>query len=79
MAAANWVALGAFVGVVCVLILPSRTERQKLATTMAVVVALLAVAVLAVVWLPTWLIPIPVAIAGGRSVLLPLILSLIHI
>ena len=73
MAAANWVALGAFVGVVCVLVLPSRTERQKLATTMAVVVALLAVAVLAVVWLPTWLIPIPVAIAGGRSVLLPLI------
>jgi len=73
MAAANWVALGAFVGVVCVLILPSRTERQKLATTMAVVLALLTVAVLALVWLPTWLIPIPVAIAGVRSVLLPLI------
>ena len=73
MAAANWVALGAFAGVVCVLTLPSRTERQNLATTMAVVLALLAVAVLAVVWLPTWLVPIPVAIAGGRSVLLPLI------
>ena len=73
MAAANWVALGSFVGVVCVLIVPNRTEHQKLAATMAVVMALLAVVVLAVVWLPTWLIPIPVAIAGGRSVLLPLI------
>ena len=74
MAAANWVALGGLVGVVSSLVVPRRTERRHLATTMAVVLALVAVAVLAVVLLPTSLDPIPVAIGGARAVLMPLVL-----
>ncbi|MDG2427089.1 MAG: MFS transporter [Acidimicrobiales bacterium] len=74
MAAANWVAVGGLVGVVTSLIVPRRTERRHLATTMACFLALAALAALAVVLLPTSLDPIPVVIGGARTALMPLIL-----
>lgn len=74
MAAANWVAVGGLVGVVTSLVVPRRTERRHLATTMACFLALAALAALAVVLLPTSLDPIPVVIGGARTALMPLIL-----
>jgi len=74
MAAANWAALGGLVGVVASLVVPRSTERRRLPTTMAVMLLLVAVGVVAVVVLPTVLDPIPVAMAGVRSAMVPLAL-----
>jgi len=74
MAAANWVALGGFVGVIASLVVPRRTERHRLPAAMAVILLAVAVGVAAVVVLPTMLDPIPVAMAGLRSAMVPLVL-----
>ena len=74
MAAANWAALGGLVGVVASLVVPRSTERRRLPTTMAAMVLLVAVGVVAIVVLPTVLDPIPVAMAGVRSAMVPLAL-----
>ena len=74
MAAANWVALGGLVGVVASLVVPRRTERHRLPSAMAMILLAVAVGVVAVVVLPTMLDPIPVAMAGLRSAMVPLVL-----
>jgi len=76
MAAANWVALGGLVGVVASLVVPRLTERHRLPSAMAMILLAVAVAVgvAAVVVLPTVLDPIPVAMAGLRSAMVPLVL-----
>lgn len=74
MAAANWVALGGLVGVVASLVVPRRTERHRLPSAMAMILVAVAVGVMAVVVLPTMLDPIPVAMAGLRSAMVPLVL-----
>jgi len=74
MAAANWVALGGLVGVVASLVVPRHTERHRLPSVMAMTLLAVAVGLVAVVVLPTMLDPVPVAMAGLRSAMVPLVL-----
>ena len=74
MAAANWAALGGLVGVLASILVPRRTERGRMPNTMAAMFLLIAVALVALLLLPTSLDPLPVAVAGLRSALVPLIL-----
>ena len=74
MASANWVALGGLVGVVASLVVPSRTGQAHLPRAMVIMLALVASALVAIVVLPTALDPVPVAVAGLRSALVPLVL-----
>ncbi len=74
MAAANWTALGGLVGVLASLLVPRRVERSRMPNAMAAMFLLIAVALVALLVLPTSLDPLPVAVAGLRSALVPLIL-----
>jgi len=74
MAAANWVALGGLVGVAASLVVPRRTDRSRLPATLATMQGVIAVGLVAVLVLPTAFDPVPVAVAGLRSALVPLVL-----
>ena len=74
MAAANWTALGGLVGVLASLLVPRRVERSRMPNAMVAMFLLIAVALVALLVLPTSLDPLPVAVAGLRSALVPLIL-----
>ena len=74
MAAANWVALGSLVGVAASLVVPRRTDRPRLPATLVVMLVVVAVGLVAVFALPTAADPVPVALAGLRSALVPLVL-----
>ncbi len=74
MAAANWAALGGLVGVLASLLVPRRVERSRMPNAMAAMFLLIAVALVALLLLPTSLDPLPVAVAGLRSALVPLVL-----
>ena len=74
MAAANWVALGGLVGVAASLVVPRRTDRSRLPATLATMQGVIAVGLVAVLVLPTAVDPVPVAVAGLRSALVPLVL-----
>ena len=74
MAAANWVALGGLVGVVASLVVPGRTTQAGVPRAMLAMLAMVAASLVAVIVLPTALDPVPVAMAGLRSALVPLVL-----
>ncbi len=74
MAAANWVALGSLVGVAASLVVPRRTDRPRLPATLVVMLVVIAVGLVEVFALPTVADPVPVALAGLRSALVPLVL-----
>lgn len=74
MAAANWVALGGLVGVVASLVVPGRATQAGVPRAMLAMLAMVAASLVAVIVLPTALDPVPVAMAGLRSALVPLVL-----
>ncbi|MEC9394530.1 MAG: MFS transporter [Actinomycetota bacterium] len=74
MAAANWVAVGGLVGVAASLLVPKRTDLPKLPSRLGALVAAIGLAMVAVLFLPTFADPVPVAVAGLRAALVPLVL-----
>ncbi|HAQ23366.1 MAG TPA: hypothetical protein DCR10_07430 [Acidimicrobiaceae bacterium] len=74
MAAANWVALGSMVGVVASLLVPERTDRERIPAALASLFVACAVGLVAVLVLPTAIDPVPVALSGLRAALVPLML-----
>jgi len=74
MAAANWVAVGSLVGVAASLVLPKRTDLPQLPSRLSAMVVTIGVALVAVLVLPTFADPLPVAVSGLRAALVPLVL-----
>lgn len=74
MAAANWVAVGTGVGVAVSLWLPGRADGRRLPFILSGVLLVVSAALLFVLVAPTALDPLPVAAAGVRAVLVPLVL-----
>ncbi|MCH2414091.1 MAG: MFS transporter [Acidimicrobiales bacterium] len=74
MAAANWVAVGSGVGVAVSLWLPGKADGRRLPFILAGVMLVVSVALLAILVAPTALDPLPVAAAGVRAVMVPLVL-----
>ena len=74
MAAANWAAVGSGVGVALSLWLPGKADGRRLPLILSGVLLVVSVALLVLLVAPTVLDPIPVAAAGVRAVLVPLVL-----
>ena len=72
MAAANWTALGGVVGIGASLLLPRRASRDRLPRFLAVILLVIVFGLVALIVLPTSVDPLPVAVMGVRSALIPL-------
>ncbi len=73
MASANWVAVGTGVGVAVSLWLPGKADGRRLPLILSGVLLVVSSALLVVLAAPTALDPLPVAAAGVRAVLVPLV------
>ncbi len=77
MAAAKWAAVGTSVGVLAALILPGRAEGRRLSALLVGLLVLVAASLLVVLVSPTFVDPIPVALAGARGSLVPLVVVIL--
>jgi len=74
MAASNWTAASLGVGIFVSLLIPSRTKRENFSFIFICLLSLIAASLVAVVFLPSYLIPVFAMTAGARSALIPLVI-----
>ena len=74
MAASNWTAASLGVGILVSLLIPSRTQRENFSFILTCLLLLIAASLIAVVFLPSYLIPVFAMTAGARSALIPLVI-----
>ncbi|HJL92023.1 MAG TPA: hypothetical protein QGG27_06980, partial [Acidimicrobiales bacterium] len=74
MAASNWTAASYGIGILVSLLLPSRTRRENFSFIFTCVLLVIVASLIAIMFLPSYMIPISVMIAGFRSALIPLVI-----
>ena len=74
MAASNWTAASLGIGILISLLLPSRTRRENFSFIFTCILLVIILSLIAIIFLPSYMTPISVMIAGSRSALIPLVI-----
>jgi len=74
MAASNWTAASYGIGILVSLLLPSRTRRENFSFIFTCILLVIVASLIAIMFLPSYMIPVSVMIAGSRSALIPLVI-----
>ena len=74
MAASNWTAGSLGVGIVASLLLPPRIKRQNFSLILSCTVLVILVSLVSITFLPSYIIPLSVMVAGLRSALIPIVI-----
>ena len=74
MAASNWTAASLGIGIFISLLLPSRTRRENFPFILTCTLLVTVLSLIAIIFLPSYMTPIAVMIAGSRSALIPLVI-----
>ena len=74
MAASNWTAASLGIGILISLLLPSRTRRENFSFILTSLLLVIVLSLIAIIFLPSYMTPVSVMIAGSRSALIPLVI-----
>tara|TARA_X000001036_G_scaffold283330_1_gene263134 strand:- start:433 stop:1698 length:1266 start_codon:yes stop_codon:yes gene_type:complete len=74
MAASNWTAASLGIGIFVSLLLPPRTRRENFSSIFICTLLVVVLSLIAIIFLPSYMTPIAVMIAGSRSALIPLVI-----
>lgn len=74
MAASNWTAASLGIGILISLLLPSRTRRENFSFILTSLLLVIVLSLIAIIFLPSYMTPLSVMIAGSRSALIPLVI-----
>ena len=74
MAASNWTAASLGIGILVSLLIPSRTRRENFSSILICILLVIVISLAAIMFLPSYMTPISVMIAGSRSALIPLVI-----
>lgn len=74
MAASNWTAASLGIGILVSLLLPLRTRRENFSLILTCILLLIVSSLITIMFLPSYMVPVSVMIAGSRSALIPLVI-----